>query len=164
MGDDRKIPLAPFIVEDQSRTIAFLEAQLVARDESTRMARSFFWTPDRAYKLKRAVKFPLHGFRPSRSGPCAAEVEINHRLAPEIYLGVVPVRRGPDGALTLGAVGEAAGDGRLAGRAALTGRVARPWRRGALRIDGRAGADCCKCATAFVGSSVTPVDIRQLAS
>ncbi len=40
-----------------------------------------------------------------RGAMCAAEIEINHKLAPEIYLGTAPVRR-RDGELTLGEVGE----------------------------------------------------------
>ncbi|MFO1084619.1 MAG: AAA family ATPase [Reyranellaceae bacterium] len=101
-----------FIVEDQSRTIAFLEAQLAPERRIDTHGAVVLLTPDRAYKLKRAVKFPYMDFSTVeiRRAMCAAEVEINHRLAPEIYLGVAPVRRGPDGALTLGAVGEAAGD------------------------------------------------------
>ncbi len=41
---------------------------------------------------------------------CAAEVEINARLAPEIYLGVAPIRKAPDGTLALGEVGQPADD------------------------------------------------------
>ena len=41
---------------------------------------------------------------------CAAEIEINRELAPEIYLGVAPVRRDRDGKLALGEVGETADD------------------------------------------------------
>ena len=41
---------------------------------------------------------------------CAAEIDINRQLAPEIYLGVAPVRRGRDGALVLGEPGEACDD------------------------------------------------------
>ena len=33
---------------------------------------------------------------------CAAEIEINRRLAPEIYLGTAAVWRGGDGKLALG--------------------------------------------------------------
>jgi aminoglycoside phosphotransferase family enzyme/predicted kinase len=45
-----------------------------------------------------------------RAAMCRAEVEINHRLAPEIYLGVAAVRRAADGTLSLGDVGELADD------------------------------------------------------
>ena len=43
-----------------------------------------------------------------RAAMCAAEIEINRRLAPEIYLGTAAVWRGRDGKLVLGEVGEAA--------------------------------------------------------
>ena len=54
-----------------------------------------FLSGERAYKLKRAVKFPYMDFSTveRRAAMCAAEIEINRRLAPEIYLGVAPVRR-----------------------------------------------------------------------
>jgi len=45
-----------------------------------------------------------------RRAMCAAEVEINARLAPEIYLGVAPIRKAPDGTLALGEVGQPADD------------------------------------------------------
>src|SRR5262249_278972 len=53
-----------------------------------------FLAGDRAYKLKRAVKFPYMDFSTveRRRAMCVAEVEINHRLAPEIYLGAEEVR------------------------------------------------------------------------
>jgi aminoglycoside phosphotransferase family enzyme/predicted kinase len=44
-----------------------------------------------------------------REAMCAAEIEINHKLAPEIYLGTAAVYR-RDGALALGEVGEHADD------------------------------------------------------
>ena len=69
-----------------------------------------FLARERAYKLKRAVKFPYMDFSTveRRAAMCAAEIEINHRLAPEIYLGTAAVWRGRDGKLALGEVGEAA--------------------------------------------------------
>ena len=69
-----------------------------------------FLARERAYKLKRAVKFPYMDFSTveRRAAMCAAEIEINRRLAPEIYLGTAAVWRGRDGKLVLGEVGEAA--------------------------------------------------------
>jgi len=68
-----------------------------------------FLGPDRVYKLKRAVTFPYLDFSTprKRKAACEAEVRINRRTAPEIYLGVVPVTRDADGGLTLGGDGEA---------------------------------------------------------
>jgi hypothetical protein len=72
-----------------------------------------FLAGERACKLKRAVRFPYLDFstRAARRAACAAEVRLNRRTAPDLYLGVAPVLRGADGALRLGAVGSAAGAG-----------------------------------------------------
>ena len=47
----------------------------------------------RAYKLKRAVKFPYMDFSTlaKRLAVCEAEVTINRRTAPKMYLGLMPV-------------------------------------------------------------------------
>lgn len=72
-----------------------------------------FLVGERAYKLKRAVRFPYLDFSglAARRSACEAEVSLNRRTAPDLYLGVAPVLRTPDGRLRLGAVGaEAQGD------------------------------------------------------
>lgn len=53
---------------------------------------------DRAYKLKKPVKLPFLDFstRDLRERYCRREVELNRRLAPDVYLGVLDVL-GPDG-------------------------------------------------------------------
>ncbi|MGE0735600.1 MAG: AAA family ATPase [Alphaproteobacteria bacterium] len=68
-----------------------------------------FLVGDRAYKLKRAIKFPYLDFSTAeqRRTACEREVVVNRRTAPKIYLGVVPVVRRADGALSLGGAGEA---------------------------------------------------------
>ncbi len=52
-----------------------------------------FLTAHSAYKLKKAVRFPFVDFSTleKRHQACQAEVELNRRLAPEVYLGVIPV-------------------------------------------------------------------------
>src|ERR1700676_109592 len=99
-----------FVVEDQSEVIAFLEAYLAPVERIDTHGAVVFLARERAYKLKRAVKFPYMDFSTveRRAAMCAAEIEINRRLAPEIYLGTAAVWRGRDGKLTLGEVGEAA--------------------------------------------------------
>lgn len=101
-----------FIVEDQSATTAYLEARLTPQKRIDTHGAVVFLTPERAFKLKRAVKFPYMDFSTVaiRRAMCAAEVEINSRLAPEIYLGVAPIRKAPDGTLALGEVGQPADD------------------------------------------------------
>jgi len=66
-----------------------------------------FLTSDRAYKLKKLVRFPYLDFSTlaRREAACRAEIRLNRRLAPEVYLGVAP--------LTVSAAGlsiEGAGD------------------------------------------------------
>jgi uncharacterized protein len=98
-----------FVVEDQSEVIGFLEKRLAPAERIDTHGAVVFLRPDRAYKLKRAVKFPYMDFSTAdrRAAMCRAEIDINHRMAPEIYLGVAPIRRGRDG-LILGDVGEMA--------------------------------------------------------
>lgn len=96
-----------FVIEDQSETIAFLDAELNPERRIDTHGAVVFLCRECAYKLKRAVKFPYMDFSTEarRAAMCAAEIDVNRRSAPEIYLGVAPVlRRG--GRLTLGAVGE----------------------------------------------------------
>ncbi|HEX9328775.1 MAG TPA: aminoglycoside phosphotransferase, partial [Reyranella sp.] len=100
-----------FVVEDQSEVIDFLTRHLAPERRIDTHGAVVFLTRDRGYKLKRAVKFPYMDFSTAgrRGAMCAAEIEINHRMAPEIYLGTAPVRR-RDGGLTLGEIGEHAAD------------------------------------------------------
>ena len=83
-----------FVVEDQSAVIAALEKRLAPARRIDTHGAVVFLSGDRAYKLKRAVKFPYMDFSTAerRRAMCEAEVEINGRLAPEIYLGVEQVR------------------------------------------------------------------------
>ncbi len=100
-----------FVVEDQSETIAFLDAELKPERRIDTHGAVVFLCRERAYKLKRAVKFPYMDFSTEarRAAMCAAEIEVNRRSAPEIYIGVAPVLR-CDGGLALGEVGETAGE------------------------------------------------------
>jgi aminoglycoside phosphotransferase family enzyme/predicted kinase len=101
-----------FVVEDQAEVIAFLTARLDPARRIDTHGAVVFLSGDRAYKLKRAVKFPYMDFSTAsrRAAMCTAEIAINRQVAPEIYLGVAPVRRGADGKLALGQVDEQAVD------------------------------------------------------
>jgi aminoglycoside phosphotransferase family enzyme/predicted kinase len=59
-----------------------------------------FLVGDRAYKLKKPVDLGFLDFTSlrARAEACAREVELNRRLAPDVYLGVADVV-GPDGAV-----------------------------------------------------------------
>ncbi len=100
-----------FVAEDQTETIAFLEALLQPDSRVDTHGAVVFLAGERAYKLKRAVKFPYMDFSTAsrRAAMCAAEIAINHALAPEIYLGVMPIRR-IGGRLAFGSLGETASD------------------------------------------------------
>jgi len=101
-----------FVVEDQSEVIAFLAARLAPARRIDTHGAVVFLSGDRAYKLKRAVKFPYMDFSTveRRAAMCAAEIDINRQLAPEIYLGVAPIHRDRGGQLVLGEPGEACVD------------------------------------------------------
>ena len=66
-----------------------------------------FLAGERAYKLKRAVRFDYLDFSIAerRRAMCDAEVRLNRRTAPDIYRGVVPITREPGGTLALGGSG-----------------------------------------------------------
>ncbi len=63
---------------------------------------------ERALKLKRAVTFTFldYGTREKRKAACEAEIEINRRTAPELYLGVQAITRDASGRLAMDGDGE----------------------------------------------------------
>ncbi|MBW2228941.1 MAG: AAA family ATPase [Deltaproteobacteria bacterium] len=67
-----------------------------------------FLTRDRVYKLRKAVELPFLSFATTarRNADCLREVELNRRLAPDVYLGVAPIQQSADG-FVLGRVQEA---------------------------------------------------------
>lgn len=69
-----------------------------------------FLTGTHAYKLKKPVRYAFLDFRAleARRRNALEELRLNRRLAPGVYLEVVPLTRAPDGALRLGAQGAAA--------------------------------------------------------
>lgn len=84
-------------------TYSFAPGQVVARE--THMS-WVFMAGERVYKLKKPVRFPYLDFSTvdRRAAACRAEYLLNRRLAPDIYLDVVPLTLSPSG-LTI------AGDG-----------------------------------------------------
>lgn len=67
-----------------------------------------FLHADRAYKLKRAVAYAALDFLSldSRERACQAELRLNRRTAPALYLEVRSVNRGADGRLQFDGAGE----------------------------------------------------------
>ena len=67
-----------------------------------------FLTPGIALKMKKAIRYPYLDYSTleKRRGFCEAEVEINRRTAPALYLGAVAVTRDADGKLAVDGGGE----------------------------------------------------------
>src|SRR5260370_39573426 len=67
-----------------------------------------FLAGNRAYKLKRAVKYPYADFSTvaRRRAACTAELSLNRRTAPQLYLEVRAIVRRPDGTLDWAGEGE----------------------------------------------------------
>ena len=67
-----------------------------------------FLAGDRAYKIKRAVKYPYLDFSTleKRKAACDKEVVLNQRAAPNLYLSCVAVTQNKTGRLNLGGAGE----------------------------------------------------------
>src|SRR5687767_14181168 len=101
------------ITEDQTEVVAFLTSpsthggSLVERVETH--ASILFLAGDRAFKLKRAVRYDYLDFSTveRRRRFCDAELRINSRLAPALYRRVIPVTRTTAGVLALGGEGTA---------------------------------------------------------
>jgi uncharacterized protein len=99
---------------DQTEVIAFLSdptsypGRLEKVERCETHAALVFLAGHEAWKIKRAVRFPYMDFctLEKRRDVCFREVEINRGLAPEIYLGCVPITRQNDGRLALGGDGE----------------------------------------------------------
>lgn len=93
-----------------------------------------FLTGERAFKLKRAVRYPYLDFTTlaRRRAACEAELRLNRRTAPSIYEAVTDIVRCPDGRLAFGGPGEPVevvlvmrrfDDGELCDRLAVAGRL-----------------------------------------
>src|SRR5437867_12123696 len=99
--------------EDQQETVAFLSraSSYGLRGPVERIdthAAIVFLVGDRAYKLKRAIRFPYLDYSTVelRHQACEAELALNRRTAGSLYREVRPVRRRSDGTLGLGSAGE----------------------------------------------------------
>jgi uncharacterized protein len=97
------------IVEDQSDTIAFLQDRRTHNGVDVERIDTHgavvFLAGERAYKLKRAVKFPYMDLSTvdKRRKACEAELRVNRRTAPMLYRRAMPVTRGPQGLELAGA-------------------------------------------------------------
>jgi len=103
MPEDRT---APRTATNQDEVIAFLERpdSYGGRAPVKRIdthAAIVFLAGDYAYKLKRAVQFPYLDFSTpaKRKAVCEAELSLNRRTAPELYVAVRSVNRQADGTI-----------------------------------------------------------------
>lgn len=80
---------------------------VTAREIDTHAA-SIFLASDRAWKLKRAVCFGYLDFSTvdKRRDVLRAELVLNRRTAPDLYIAVVPITRNGAGQLLIGGIGE----------------------------------------------------------
>jgi aminoglycoside phosphotransferase family enzyme/predicted kinase len=71
-------------------------------------AAAVFLAGERAYKVKRAVRFPFLDYSTleRRKAACQAELEVNQRYAPKLYRRIVPITREPNGHLAFDGQGE----------------------------------------------------------
>lgn len=71
-------------------------------------AASVFLAGDKAFKVKRAVRFPFLDYSSlqKRKRACEAELEVNRPYAPEIYRRAVAITREAGGRLAIGGEGE----------------------------------------------------------
>jgi len=71
-------------------------------------AAAVFLVGERAYKVKRAVRFPFLDYSTleKRKAACDAELAVNRAFAPDLYRRVVAITPGPDGRISLGGAGE----------------------------------------------------------
>jgi uncharacterized protein len=97
----------------QRQVIDFLSTPAAYGLRSTSIERidthiSIVWLAgDRAFKLKREVRYDYVDFSTAelRRVACEAEIRINRRTAPDLYLGVRAVTREADGTLAIGGSG-----------------------------------------------------------
>lgn len=89
------------------RPDAYPEATVRVEAVETHMSWVFL-TDSHAYKLKKPVRYAYLDFSTvdARRLDCEREVRLNRRLAPDVYLGVVPLVRDAGGRLHLGGEGE----------------------------------------------------------
>lgn len=82
LGNPRHLPVKPRFVEARETHMSWV-----------------FLTENRVYKLKKPVRFPYLDFSTleRRATACRAEHELNRRLAPSVYLAVVPLTASQEG-------------------------------------------------------------------
>lgn len=99
--------------EPQADVVAFLQQGAAFERGAPRRidthCASIFLSGDRAWKLKRAVRFGYLDFSTAdrRRQALEAELRLNRRTAPQLYRAVHPIKQAPDGTLRIGGTGAA---------------------------------------------------------
>ena len=99
-------------IDAQAEVVAFLSAPATHQGAEVERidthASIVFLAGSRAWKLKRAVQYDYLDFSTParRKAMCEAEVRINRRTAPTLYLGVTAITREAEGSLALGGTGQ----------------------------------------------------------
>lgn len=90
-----------------SRPAAYDPPPACVQTRETHMSWLFF-AGERVYKLKKPVKYSYLDFSTlaARERNCRTEIRLNRRLAPDVYLGIARLTRGPSGRLALDGEGE----------------------------------------------------------
>ncbi|WP_182179871.1 AAA family ATPase [Methylobacterium radiotolerans] len=96
---------------DQDAVVEFLTRCLACAgkvDTATTHISKLFLAGDRVFKLKRAVRFPYLDFSTPerRLAACEAEVALNRRTAPALYLGARRITNDPGGTLAFDGAGD----------------------------------------------------------
>jgi uncharacterized protein len=101
-----------------------------------------FLAGDHVYKLKKPVRFEFldYSTRERRRFFCEEEVRLNRRLAPSVYLGVVPILRAAAG-FVLGEEGARAGAPEVVDHVVKMRRLPQDRMLDRMLREGRAGAD-----------------------
>ena len=91
------------LIDGLSRPAAYEQAPDVVEVRQTHVS-TVFLAGDYAYKIKKPVNFGFLDFTEleRRHQVCLDEVRLNRRLAPRVYLGVVPIVRSPKGLMVDG--------------------------------------------------------------
>jgi len=101
-------------IETQEAVFCFLSSLAQPSDSNARFERidthanAVFLVGGKAYKVKRAIKFPFLDYSTLalREEACKREITCNQLQAPQIYRKALPIRRKADGDLTFGDEGE----------------------------------------------------------
>ena len=101
MADDQR-DVIDFLSRPSSYTAAVERVDIIETHVSL-----VFLAGERAYKLKRAIKFPYLDFSSAeaRRAACEAELALNRRTAPDLYLEVRALTRAANGGVGFGTEG-----------------------------------------------------------